>query len=116
MTTYSPAEHYDYCTNITATIYGVRDKSVVLFHDFECQVQIETELNLQLNLHCTDVLVDGVSLHHGDDLAKAIRLFVMAKADEELDRGGWLFDQVTEREGLSLSGHPGNPDTCWERV
>lgn len=114
MTTYNPRGHYDYCLNITASIFGTADETVVLFADFECVVVVDCELNgSDLETCVTDVLIDGVSLANGDDLAKRIRSYVMSKADEEIENGGWLWDQVREAEGLSLSGHAGDPDTRW---
>lgn len=116
MTTYKPQGRYDWCTDITSTIFGTADRSVVLFHDFECELDIDTSLSSggDLDITVTDVLVDGESLHHGDDMAKAIRLFVMAKANEDIENGGWLWGQVREAEGLSLTGHPNDPDTHWQ--
>lgn len=116
MTTYKPKGRFDWCTDITSTIFGTADRAVVLFADFECELDIDTSLSTggDLEMRCTDVLVDGESLRHGDDLAKAIRLYVMAKADEEIENGGWLFDQVRDAEGLSLTGHPNDPDTHWQ--
>lgn len=119
MTTYKPHGRYDFCADIASTIFGMTDKAVVLFADFECEVDIECSLSgdgFDLEATCTDVLIDGVSLKNGDDLAKAIRLQVMEKADAELAAGGWLWDQVREAEGLSLSGQPGDPDTHFVRA
>lgn len=114
MTSFNPHGRYDYCVDISATIFGASDETIVLFPQFECQVDISCELNgSDLETSCTDVLIDGVSLANGDDLAKRIRSYVMAKADEEIENGGWLWDQVREAEGLSLSGHAGDPDTRW---
>lgn len=115
MTTYKPQGRYDWCTDITSTIFGTADRAVVLFHDFECELDIDASLSTggDLEIRCTDILVDGESLRHGDDLARAIRLYVMAKADEEIENGGWLWDQVREAEGLSLSGNAGDPSTRW---
>lgn len=111
---YKPHGRYDYCLDISATILGASDETIVLFADFECQVDIDCELSgAEPQVTCTDVLIDGVSLANGDDLAKRIRSYVMAKADEEIENGGWLWDQVREAEGLSLSGHAGDPDTRW---
>lgn len=113
-TSLNPRGHYDYCLNITASIFGTADETVVLFADFECVVVVDCELNgSDLETCVTDVLIDGVSLANGDDLAKRIRSYVMSKADEEIENGGWLWDQVREAEGLSLSGHAGDPDTRW---
>lgn len=116
MTTYKPQGRYDWCTDITSTIFGTADRAVVLFADFECELDIDASLSSggDLDITVTDVLVDGESLRYGDDLAKAIRLFVMAKADEEIENGGWLFEQVRDAEGLSLSGHPNDPDAHWQ--
>lgn len=117
MTTYKPRGRYDFCLDIKATIFGTADESIVLFPDFECQVDIDCELSGgELSTTCTDVLIDGVSLAHGDDLAKRIRTFVMAQADEQLENGGGLFEDVRDAEGLSLSGHPGDPDAHWQQA
>lgn len=119
MTTYKPHGRYDFCTDITSTIFGTADKAVVLFADFECEVDIECDLSgggFDLDAHCTDVLVGGESLRNGDDLAKAIRLQVMAMVDEQLEAGTGIFDAVLGAEGLSLTGHPGDPDTHWQRA
>src|SRR5690606_40095451 len=96
-TTCKPHGRYDFTCDVTATIFGMKDETVVLFADFECEVDVECTLSgdgFDLEATCTDVLIDGESLRNGDDLAKAIRLHVMEKADAELAAGGWLWDQV----------------------
>lgn len=119
MTSIKPQGRYDYCTDIPALIFGMKDQSVTLFHDFECEVDVECSLSgdgFDLTATVTDVLIDGVSLKNGDALAKAVRLKVMEIADAELEAGGALWDQVREAEGLSLTGHPGDPDTHWAQA
>lgn len=114
MTTYKPHGRYDYALDITAVIFGIRDESVVLFHDFECEVDIECVVSRgEVSTSCTDVVVDGQSLRAGDDLAQRIFRFVSEKAEAEIENGGELWDQVREAEELSLSGHPNDPDTRW---
>jgi hypothetical protein len=116
MTTYKPHGRYDFSCHITAMIYGKADQTITLFQDFECQLDVDCSLKGDdLDVRCTDVLVNGVSLANGDDTAKMIRLQVMEKADEQLEQGGWLFDQVREAEGLTLTGHPNDPDTSWRQ-
>ena len=112
-TTYRPHGRYDFVCDVTDF------DDLVLFADFECELDVEVELSgngFDLVATCTDVLVDGVSLRQGGELAKSIRTQVMMKADEELENGGWLFDQVREAEGLSLTGHPNDPDTHWQQA
>jgi hypothetical protein len=114
MTTYKPHGRYDYALDITAVIFGIRDESVVLFHDFECEVDVECVVKRgELSTSVTDVRVDGHSLRAGDDLAQRIFRYVSEKAEVELENGGGLFDQVREAEGLTLTGHPNDPDTSW---
>jgi hypothetical protein len=116
MTTYKPHGRYDFSCHVTAMIYGVADQTVTLFHDFECEVDVDCKLSGgELDVRCTDVLVNGASLANGDSMAKMIRLHVMEKADEQLEAGGWLFDQVREAESLALTGHPNDPDTSWRQ-
>ena len=118
-TTYKPHGRYDYTVDLTSLIFGTKDRTVTIAHDVEVQVDIECILSgdgFDLEATCTDVLIDGESLRNGDDLAKAIRLHVMEKADAELAAGGWLWDQVREAEGLSLTGHPADPDTHWQQA
>lgn len=116
MTTYKPHGRYDFSCHVTATIYGRADQTVTLFPDFECEVDVDCRVSGgELEVRCTDVLVDGSSLAHGDDTAKMIRLLVMEKADEQLEQGCGLFDQVREAEGLTLTGHPNDPDTSWRQ-
>lgn len=115
MTTYKPQGRYDWTLNIESQIFGTKDRAVTIAHDVDVELDITCEIGSggDLDITVTDVLVDGESLRYGDDLAKAIRLYVMAKADEEIENGGWLFEQVRDAEGLSLSGHPNDPDTRW---
>lgn len=116
MTTHSPADRYDYCTNVMATIFGLRDQRVVLFADFECEVEITTELSadgFDLSAHCSNVFVDSLSLRTGDDLAKHIHSFIQAEVDAALEARSGIWDEVVAREGLSLSGHAGDPDSRW---
>lgn len=118
-TTYKPRGRYDYTCDVTATIFGATDKAIVLFRDFECEVDIECSLSgdgFDLEARCTDVLIDGESLRNGDALTKVIRLKVMETADAELEAAGPLWDQVREAEGLSLTGHPNDPDTHWHQA
>jgi len=103
---------YDFVCDITSLIFGFNDKTVVLFPDFECTVTVDVKLlngGFDLDATCTDVLVDGVSLRDGDDLAKAIRLKVMELADAELTDGGSLWDRVAKDQGIYVSG-AGGPD------
>lgn len=106
--------HYDYSCDITSTIFGIADKTVVLFPDFECTVAIDLDwVEGEPTASCTDVLIDGQSLRHGDELAKAIMLFVMERADEQLETAGALWDAVMAREDVSFSGAYGDPDAHW---
>lgn len=99
---------YDFCFDLTDF------DGLVLQQDYECQVEVSCELNgTELEVTCIDALKDGVSLRNGGILAKAIRVQAMTKADENLENGGWLFEQVREAEGISLSGRPGDPDAHW---
>lgn len=115
MTTYKPHNRYDFVCDITATV-GKRDATIKLFEQFECQVDIDTELSgggFDLEMRCVDVIKDGISLRNGDELAKLVYASVMELADANIEAGGSLFQDAMEREGLSLTGHPGDPDTCW---
>lgn len=108
MTTNNPHGCYDWCCNLTDF------DGLVLAQDFECQLDVSCDTSCgDLEVYCTDVLIDGVSLRNGGALAKLIRTQVMAKANDEIENGGWLWDQVREAEGLSLTGHAGDPDTRW---
>lgn len=115
MTTHKPYGRYDYTVDLSALIFGAKDRTVTVAHDVELQVDVSCELSSggDLEVRCTDVLVDGESLRNADFLGKAVFQFVMAKADEELEAAGWLWDQVRDAEGLSLTGHPNDPDTHW---
>lgn len=109
---------YDFCTDVPCTIFGMTDETVVMFQDFQCQVDILTSLSrdgFDLEATCTDVLKDGKSLRNGDALAKALRTAVMMQVDKILESGGPLFDQVREAEGLILSGLSNDPDQHWVR-
>lgn len=100
---------YSFCTNIEDADFGI-----TLAYDFECEVEVETSINAgELEITVTDVLVEGKSLFKAGDISKRIGAYVIEAAQSEIDDGGWLFDQVHEREGLSLSGHPNDPDTRW---
>lgn len=105
---------HDYTTDITATIFGFADRVVTLVHDFECQVEIECIVRKgELSTACTDVVVDGHSLRNGDIIAQRLFMYVQAKAEAEIEAGGWLWDKVREAEKLVLSGHPNDPDARW---
>ncbi|WP_449395548.1 hypothetical protein [Devosia riboflavina] len=101
---------YPYTAQIADTVLD----GLALIVDFECELEISFEMDGgEPDISVTDVLVEGISLRGGSALARNIRLEVMQLADDEIENGGWLWDQVREREGLSLSGHPNDPDTCW---
>lgn len=115
---HQPHGRYFYTHNLTSTIFGTKDETVVLAYDMECEVDIEVNLSsdgFDLDAYCCDVLIDGLSLKDGDELAKLVRLQVMQAVDDELDQGGPIWDEVALAEGLSLSGHAGDPDTHWVR-
>lgn len=110
MTTPPPRGRYDYCVSISD-----RRTGIVTISDFECQLTIDVSLTSgQLDCNVSDVLVGGVSLLNGDPLSRMLFGIVANMAEEEIENGGWLFDQVSEAEGLSLTGHPGDPDTHWQ--
>ena len=109
MTTIKPRGRYDYCASITD-----RHTGIITIPDFECELDIDVSLTGgQLDCNVSDVLVGGVSLLNGDPLSRMLFGIVANMAEEEIETGGWLFDQVSEAEGLSLTGHPGDPDAHW---
>ena len=89
----------------TAQLTDVVLDGLRLIPDFECEVEVSCELDGgDLEVHCTDVLVDGVSLRGGSALAKMIRLEVMMQADDELENAGDLWDRVRDRNNLTFAG------------
>ena len=100
---------YPYTAQIADTVLD----GLALIVDFECEVEVQCELDGgEIDVHCTDVLVDGVSLRQGSALAKMIRLEVMMQADDELENAGDLWDRVRDRNNLTFSGR-GTPDGYW---
>lgn len=108
---------YPYTTDITATVFGTKDQTIVLFYDFECTISVEVDLSTGEPVAATtEVYVDGKPLSAGDDLAKSIRLQVMEKADADMAAGNGPWDDVREAEGLVFTGPAGSPDAQWEYV
>ncbi|MEQ9634637.1 MAG: hypothetical protein RLW68_00985 [Devosia marina] len=105
---------YLFVCDITSSIYGKSDTEIVLLPDFECLIEVSVDPEGLDLMTVTEVYVEGRSLSAGDDLAKAIRLQVMEKADEALAAGNGPFAEICEAECLSLSGHPNDPDTHWQ--
>lgn len=115
---HKPHGRYEYCTDIKATIFGVKDENVVLFHDFECEVDVHFSMGIggeTIVVWCSDVLIDGKSLRHGDGLARSVLVSVIHSVDAELEAAGPIWDKVREAEGLTMIGQPGDPDARWVR-
>lgn len=114
---HKPHGRYDYRTDIKATIFGVKDEEITLFHDFECEVEIVIDIRSTgwADATCSDVFVDGHSLPNGDSLSRLIKQKIMDAVEIELELAGPIWDKVREAEGLSMIGHPGDPDARWVR-
>lgn len=113
---HKPHGRYDYCTDIKTWILGDKDEEVTLFHDFECEVDIEVKIhNGQPYATCYAVLVDGKSLREGFSLGRLIMREVMTAVETEFEAAGPIWDKVREAEGLTMIGQPGDPDSRWVR-
>lgn len=107
---------YDYTVDLTGWFGGMKDRDVILVHDFECEVEVHINYSGEdLEMYCTGVFVDGCDLSHGDPLAKAIANFVTKKVDDDLSFGGDLFERIRDDQGYYFDGHPGDPDACWRQ-
>jgi hypothetical protein len=106
---------YPYTTDITATVFGTADQTVVMLPDFECTIDVEVDLSTGDPVATTtEVYVEGKPLSAGDDLAKRIRTQVMEKADADLAAGNSLWDEVRASQGISYEGRgAGDPDGRW---
>ncbi len=112
---HKPHGVYDFCCDVTSVVFGMRDTEVVLFRDLECQIQTDVDPDGLDLVTVADVLVDGVSLKNGDQLAQSIRLQVMDKASEAIRNGNGPWDEIVEDYGLSFSGiNAGDPDGQWQ--
>jgi hypothetical protein len=107
---------YDFTVDVTDDVFGSKDAGVVLFADFECQVEVYiNDTGDDLEMYCTGVFVDGSDLSHGGELSKAIAKFVTKKVDDDLSFGGDMFERIRDEEGYYFDGNPGDPDACWRQ-
>lgn len=106
---------YDFVCDISVSIFGLKDQSVILFHDFETQIAVDVDLSTgEPSAVTTEVYVDGRPLSAGDDLAKRIRIQVMEKADAGMAEGNSLWDEVRASQGISYEGRgAGDPNGRW---
>lgn len=108
---------YDFCTDITATIFGIKDKTIVMFHDFECEVEVEIKIfGDAIEATCTDVLIEGKSMRNGDKSTKALFGKIANLAESEIAAAGPLWDRVQAAEGVSFHGAAGDPDGHWQKA
>lgn len=121
----SPAEH-------TKAIAGTHCPSRLSLYDWTythtCEltgaqpvVDMEVELGIEATISdgSLDIEVGAVwqghaSLFMGDDFTKRLAAIIVSAAEKEIADGGWLYQQICEREGFAYVGMGGNdPDGRW---
>ncbi|GHC79591.1 hypothetical protein [Limoniibacter endophyticus] len=79
--------------------------------DLDVELSIDVELSGgELTIDVRSVYVEGVNLATGDIICRQLGAAIIEAADKEIADGGWLFGEISEREGYSLRGHPSDPD------
>lgn len=102
-----PLELYDWTYTHTCELTGAQP--VV---DMEVELAIEAVLEGgSLEITVGGVWQGDASLFMGDAITKAIAAAIVNAAEKEIADGGWLYQQVCDREGVEYVGLGGNdPD------
>lgn len=104
---------YSFC----AQIYD-EHLELVTVHDFECELDVEVTVSGgEVGTIINDVLYGGKSMFKGDEVTRGLAAKVACQAEDNIAKGGSLWDDIQAVEGLSYRGLGGNdPDSHWMRV
>lgn len=79
---------YDWCLDIIDPVTGK-----VLFHDLECEVEVEDFNRVENTIDIHHVWLNGLRLLDGGEMAQMLRRIIISAAKDD----EWLKDQVFSR-------------------